>query len=229
VTTPDEIRDAVYARATIGGRLPRGTRPAVLVVDFARGLTDPEFVLGAEMTAAVTATRRVLDAAREARHLIVFTTLGFEPGLRDAGLLVHKAPACAACVVGSPLIEIDDRLGRRDDELLLVKKTSSALFGSPLPSVLVSNGIDTVVLCGTATSGCVRATAEDLCAYGFPTLVPRECVADRAEAPHEASLYDIDAKYGDVIRLDEALAYLQGAAPERSEVGASRKAAVDGR
>jgi len=224
MTRTDEIRDAVYARGTLGRRLARGSVPAVLVVDFARGLTDPAFVLGAEMGRAVEATRRVLDVARDAGVLVVFTTLGFDPTLCDAGLLVQKTPAAAACVIGSPLIEIDERLGRRGDELLIVKKTSSALFGTPLASVLVANRIDTVLLCGTATSGCVRATAEDLCAYGFPTLVPRECVADRAEGPHESSLYDIDMKFADVIDVDDAISYLRQSAGGRAARG--RAAAV---
>jgi nicotinamidase-related amidase len=93
-----------------------------------------------------------------------------------------------------------------------VKKVASAFFGTNLASVLISQGIDSVILCGATTSGCVRATAVDLLQYGFPTLVPRECVGDRAQAPHEANLFDIQAKYADVVPLEDALAYVESVA-----------------
>jgi nicotinamidase-related amidase len=91
----------------------------------------------------------------------------------------------------------------------VLKKGASAFFGTNLAAILVSQGVDTVVLCGATTSGCVRATAIDLLQHGFPTLVPRECVGDRAQAPHEANLFDIQAKYADVIDLSDALEYLE--------------------
>ena len=98
-----------------------------------------------------------------------------------------------------------------------MKKVASAFFGTNLASVLISQGIDSVILCGATTSGCIRATAIDLLQYGFPTLVPRECVGDRAQAPHEANLFDIQAKYADVVPLEEALAYVESVS---SAVGA---------
>ena len=90
-----------------------------------------------------------------------------------------------------------------------MKKGASAFFGTNLVAILVNAGVDTVVLCGATTSGCVRATAIDLLQNGFPAIVPRECVGDRARAPHEANLFDIQAKYADVVGLDEALAYVE--------------------
>ena len=91
----------------------------------------------------------------------------------------------------------------------MLKKGASAFFGTNLPSILISQGVDSVILCGATTSGCIRATAIDLLQYGYPTLVPRECVADRAQAPHEANLFDIQAKYADVVSLGEALEYVE--------------------
>ena len=93
-----------------------------------------------------------------------------------------------------------------------MKKGASGFFGTNLASILVSQGVDTVILCGATTSGCVRATAVDLLQYGWPTIVPRECVADRAQAPHEANLFDIQAKYADVVPLEDALAYVESVA-----------------
>jgi len=92
---------------------------------------------------------------------------------------------------------------------VIVKKGASAFFGTNVAAILISQGIDSIILCGATTSGCIRATAIDLLQYGYPTLVPRECVGDRAQAPHDANLFDIQAKYADVVSLDEVLAYVE--------------------
>jgi maleamate amidohydrolase len=205
----DAAAQQVYERARLGQSVPRGSRPAVVVIDFSCGFTDPACSLGADLTAEVGATRRVLDAAREKGLPVVFTTIGFEPSGKDGGLWLVKAPALADLELGGHWVDIDPRLGRRDDEPIVVKKGASGFFGTNLASILVSQGVDTVVLCGATTSGCVRATAIDLLQYGWPTLVPRECVGDRAQAPHEANLFDIQAKYADVVPVEEALAYLE--------------------
>ena len=205
----------VYARAGLGARVTLGSRPAVLVIDFSCGFTDPECALGSDLTAEVEATRRLLDAAR-ARHLpVVFTTIGFDASLIDGGLWLQKVPSLADLQLGGKWVEIDPRLGRRDDEAVIVKKGASGFFGTNLASVLLTLGVDSVLLCGATTSGCIRATAIDLLQYGWPTLVPRECVGDRARAPHDANLFDIQAKYADVVPLDEAIAYVESVpAPE---------------
>jgi maleamate amidohydrolase len=205
----DEQTRKTYEEASFGHSLTRGRRPGVLVVDFTRGFTDPESPLGADMTDAVLATRRVLDAARERELPALYTTVAYHPHLKDAGLSMQKTPSIGVLQYGSPWAEVDPRLGVRDDEPVIVKKGPSALFGTNVGSILVTQGVDTVLLCGAVTSGCIRATAVDLFQHGFPTLVPRECVADRAEGPHEANLFDMNAKYADVVSVDEALAYLQ--------------------
>jgi maleamate amidohydrolase len=210
----DSTAREVYERARLGGSLTLGERPAVLVVDFSCGFTDPDCVLGADMTAEVEATKRLLDAARDKGLPVVFTTIGFEPSLKDGALWLQKAPALGDLQLGGHWVEIDPRLERRDDEPILVKKGASGFFGTNLAAILVSQGVDTVILCGATTSGCVRATAIDLLQNGFPTLVPRECVGDRAEAPHEANLFDIQAKYADVVSVEDAIGYLESV-PER--------------
>lgn len=206
----DEAARKTYERAGLGRSVARGERPAVLVVDFSCGFTDPDCPLGADLTPEVEATRRLLDAARQRGVPVVYTTIAFEPSLRDGGLWMQKVPALAALQLGGRWAEIDPRLDRRADETVIVKKGASGFFGTNLASVLVSQQIDTVILCGATTSGCIRATAIDLLQYGWPTLVPRECVGDRAQAPHEANLFDIQAKYADVVSADEAIAYLAG-------------------
>ena len=198
----------VYARAGLGASVTLGTRPCVLVIDFSCGFTDPDCALGSDLTPQVEATRRLLDAAREKGLAVVFTTIGFDASLKDGGLWLQKVPTLGDLQMGGRWVEIDERLGRRDDETVIVKKGASGFFGTNLASVLVSQGVDTVILCGATTSGCVRATAVDLLQYGWPTLVPRECAGDRAQAPHEANLFDINAKYGDVVTRAEAIKYL---------------------
>jgi nicotinamidase-related amidase len=213
----DETRE-IYERARLGQSVPLGARPAILVVDFSRGFTDPESTMGSELTREVEATNRLLAAAREREIPVIFTTIGFEPNLKDGSLWLEKAPGLGELIIGSKWVEIDPRLERRDEETVILKKGASAFFGTNLPSILVSQGVDTIIMCGATTSGCIRATAIDLLQYGYPTLVPRECVGDRAQAPHEANLVDIQAKYADVVSVEDALSYLQSV---KEKAGAS--------
>ena len=204
----DQEAREVYAAAGLGHAVTLGSRPAVLVVDFSCGFTDPECTLGADMSAEVEATRRLLDAGRAKGLPVIFTTIGYEPSLKDGGLWLQKVPSLGDLQIGGRWVEIDPRLEPREDETIVLKKGASAFFGTNLPAILVSQGVDSVILCGATTSGCIRATAIDLLQYGYPTLVPRECVADRAQAPHEANLFDINAKYADVVPLDDVLEYV---------------------
>jgi maleamate amidohydrolase len=206
--TDAEARE-IYARARLGGSVTLGKRPGVLVVDFSCGFTDPECTLGADMTSEVEATKRLLDAARDKGLPVIFMTIGFEPSLKDGGLWMQKVPSLADLLLGGRWVEIDPRLEVRQDEVVIVKKGASAFFGTNLVTVLNTEGVDTVILCGATTSGCVRATAIDLLQNGWPAIVPRECVGDRAQAPHEANLFDINAKYADVVSLEDALAYVE--------------------
>ena len=209
----------IYERARLGQSVTLGSRPAVLVVDFSRGFTDPECTMGSDLTEEVEATTRVLAAAREKGLPIIFTTIGFEANLKDGSLWLQKAPGLAELQVGGKWVEIDPRLERGEDEVVILKKGASAFFGTNLPSILVSQNVDTIVLCGATTSGCIRATAVDLLQYGYPTLVPRECVGDRAQAPHEANLVDIQAKYADVVSVGDATSYLESV---EGKVGVSK-------
>ena len=204
----DETQE-IYERARLGQSVTLGENPAVLVVDFSRGFTDPECTMGSDLTQEVEATNHLLAAAREREIPIIFTTIGFEPNLKDGSLWLEKAPGLGDLIVGGKWVEIDPRLERREEETVILKKGASAFFGTNLPSILVSQGVDTIVLCGATTSGCIRATAIDLLQYGYPTLVPRECVGDRAQGPHEANLVDIQAKYADVVPEEDALSYLE--------------------
>jgi nicotinamidase-related amidase len=195
--------------AALGGALPRGGRPVVLVVDLTTGFTDPRCGLGAELGEEVLSTRLLLDAAREHGAPVIFTAVRFAPGLEDAGLWVRKLPGLAELREDGPWAELDERLARRTAEPIVVKKGASALFGTNLVALLQTRRADTVVLAGATTSGCVRATAVDLLQWGFPCLVARECVGDRDAEAHHAALRDMQAKYADVLPLAEVLDYLR--------------------
>ena len=197
-----------YQRKGLGESVGFGQRPAIVVVDFIKSFTDPASPVGSNLDAEVAATARLLALSRRKRLPTVFTTVAYDPNLREAGVFVRKLPALKLLVRGSEAVEVDPRLGMLRDEHLIVKSYASAFFGTALGSLLVSQSVDTVIVTGCTTSGCVRATAVDAMQHGFRTIVPRQCVGDRAEKPHEANLFDINAKYGDVVDLDLVLDYL---------------------
>jgi len=196
---------AAYAGKGLGGRLRLGVRPAVVVVDLINGFTDEAFPAGSNLDDAVLATSSLLAAAREARCPVVFTTIAFSEAMLADNVWLKKMPAMKGLLDGSRWVDVDPRLGRREDEVVIVKRAASSFTGTDLNSFLTAKGVDSVIICGATTSGCVRATAVDACMLGWPAFVVRDCVGDRAVEPHEASLFDIDAKYGDVLSLDDAL------------------------
>ena len=203
----------VYEERGFGGRQGAGTKPAVVVVDFIEGFTNPESRLACDADAAVEATARLLDAARAASVPVLFTTVCYtDDDLERAAMFVAKAPALATLRPSSPWVEVDARLQRRPHEPVLVKLFASAFFGTELDEQLRAAGCDTVIVTGASTSGCVRATAVDALQHGYRVLVPRDAVGDRNEAAHEANLYDIDTKYGDVVTTDEVLDAIEAGA-----------------
>jgi maleamate amidohydrolase len=200
---------ALYDRRGFKHRVGFGRRPAVIVVDLMRGFTDPACPLGSDLDGVVRATRRILAIARQRRVPILFTAIEYAEGLADAGLWPRKIPALTTLAQGSPWTELDARLKRRPTEPVVWKKYASAFFGTDLASRLICLRIDTLVLVGATTSGCIRATAIDGIQYGYRVVIPREGVGDRAHLPHEVNLFDIDGKYGDVTSLGAVLRHLR--------------------
>ncbi len=187
-----------------------GRRPALVVVDINNGFTDPASPLVCELDETVEAIRRLLDAFRRAELPVVFTPVSYGPGDRVAAkAFIDKVPALLTLEAGTRWVEIDERIAPLPGEPVLNKLFASAFWGTPLASLLASAGCDSVVVTGASTSGCVRATAVDALQHGYRPVVPREAVGDRNPAAHEASLYDIDLKYGDVVSLEECLASLE--------------------
>jgi len=187
-----------------------GERPALVVVDLNNGFTDPASPLVCDLDGPVEAVGRLLDAARRCGAPVVYTTVSYGAGDRvTAQTFIAKVPVLLTLEAGSRWTEIDDRIAPRPDEPVLNKLFASSFFGTALGSLLASHGCDSLIVTGASTSGCVRATVVDALQYGYRPIVPREAVGDRDPAAHEASLHDIDLKYGDVVSLDECLAALE--------------------
>jgi maleamate amidohydrolase len=191
------------------GRVGWGAHPAVVVIDLVRAYTEPDgpFALP-EAGGAVDATARLVGAAREKGVPVYWTVVRYAPGLADGGLFVRKVPALACFAEDASGTWGDLALEPRAGEVVVVKQYASAFFGTSLAPTLHAAGVDTVVLAGVSTSGCVRATAMDALNSGFRPQVVREACADRTPALHDNNLADVDAKYGDVIDLADALARL---------------------
>lgn len=192
-----------YRTSGFAGRLGFGRRAALVVVDVVRAYLEPSSPLYAGVETARDGVVRVLGAARAARAPVAFTVVRYRPGSGDGGHFVRKIPSLGVLEEGSPLGALDPR----HDELVVVKQYASAFFGTSLASSLVADGVDTVVVTGFTTSGCVRATAVDALQHGFRPIVVREAVGDRDPRPHEANLFDLEAKYADVCREDEVTAW----------------------
>jgi nicotinamidase-related amidase len=189
-----------------------GARPALVVVDVNVGFTDPASPLVCDLDDVVEAIGRLLAGFREASLPVAFTTVAYdEAAKRAAAAFIEKVPALLALEAGSRWVEIDPRLQPRPDEPVFTKLWASAFFGTAFASFLAASRADSVVVTGASTSGCIRATAVDALQHGYPATVPREAVGDRNPAAHEANLYDIEAKYGDVVSVDDVLAALPAA------------------
>jgi maleamate amidohydrolase len=205
-----DARD-VYGERGFGGRQGAGRRPALVVIDLNYAFTDPSSPLHCDTDQAVAATARLLEASRAGDRPVAFTTIEYDEGAkRVAQGFIAKAPALTMMTPGSRWAQIDERIAPREGEPVLVKLFASGFFGTALQPMLTAAGCDTLVVTGASTSGCVRATVVDGLQHGLNVLVPREAVADRAPSAHEASLTDIDAKYGDVVSVDEAIEVLHG-------------------
>jgi nicotinamidase-related amidase len=207
----------VSRHAGFHGRAGFGERPALVVVDLNLGFTDRESPLACDLDGVVDAVAELLDEARRAGLPVVYTTVAYDEGARrSAAAFIDKVPALLTLEAGSRWVEIDPRVAPRPGEPVLTKLFASAFFGTTLATLLASSGCDGLVVTGASTSGCVRATVVDSLQHGYRPAVPREAVGDRNPAAHEANLYDIDAKYGDVVSLAETVARFEELVAVRS-------------
>jgi maleamate amidohydrolase len=203
--------DAEFFRQRgFGLKIGFGERPALLVVDMLKAFTNPQMMLGANLDKEIEAIKPLLAIARERDIPIIFSTVIYnDADLKDAGIWALKQKGVVTLKGDSDGVEIDPRLGFRATDSLLVKKYASCFFGTDLVPRLLSRRVDTLIIVGCTTSGCVRATAVDAVQTGLRPMVVREAVGDRSAAAHEQSLFDLNAKYADVVSLDETLLYLR--------------------
>jgi len=199
-----------YRRGGFTNRLGFGNQPALLVVDFVQAYLRPESPLFAGVEDARAVAARLLETARQAGIPVLHTNVAYTPGGADGGVFFRKVKALALFERGAPggYGNFAEGLAPRDGEIVITKQYASAFFGTSLAATLTSLHIDTLLICGVSTSGCIRATAVDACQNGFIPIVVREAVGDRHPDVHEVNLFDIDAKYGDVISMAEAQSYL---------------------
>lgn len=205
----DEAGLAANYAGAFDGKLPFGARPALLLVDFVMVYLDKSSPLYAGVEDALASAGRLAAAARAGGVPVIFTNVAYAPGGRDGGIFYRKVPALRLLESGSPLGAFPPGLQPQSGEVVVTKQYASAFFGTPLAPMLTAQGIDTVVIGGLSTSGCVRATALDACQNGFLPFVVRDACGDRHPGPHEANLFDLQAKYAEVIGEAEAIAHLQ--------------------
>ncbi len=203
------MSDVPFAEGFAGSLSP-GARPAVLVVDMMRAYFEPGSPFCLPDDRCVHAAAEVLTAARASGVPVLHTLVRYGPDGVDGGVFVQKVPALRLLIGESPLGEPMPPVAPLPDEQVVVKQYASAFFGTSLASTLQSLRVDTLVILGVSTSGCIRATAVDALQHGFVPLVVREAVGDREPAVHEASLYDLQAKYAEVVPLTDTTAYLSG-------------------
>ena len=199
-----------FRQRGFGLRIGFGERPALLVIDMVKAFTDPAMMLGADLDAQVAAISPLLGVAHERGIPVIFSTVMYhEADFRDAGIWALKQKGVATLKAGTEAVEVDPRLDMQPGDSLLVKKYASCFFGTDLVPRLLSRRVDTLIIVGCTTSGCVRATAVDAVQTGLRPMVVREAVGDRSAAAHEQSLFDLNAKYADVVSLEETLQYMR--------------------
>jgi maleamate amidohydrolase len=211
-----ETLDQNYARAGYHTRQVWGKRPVLLLVDFAQAYFDQTSPLygGKGCKTALSNAQKLLFAARSTKTPVIFTEVRYIKGGVDGGIFFRKAPPLKVLERGNPLGDLNPELARNPDEIMVTKQYPSAFFGTSLAATLTAMGADTVILSGLTTSGCVRATCVDSMSNGFITLVVGDACGDRADGPHQSNLFDMSAKYADLITTTEAETYLNSTQQE---------------
>jgi maleamate amidohydrolase len=199
-----------FRQRGFGIKIGFGERPALMIIDMIKGFTDPTMPLGAPLESQIEAQLPLLEVAHERDIPVIFSTVIYEEeDIKDAGVWALKQRGARTLTAGSEAVKIDPRFALQPKDIVLMKKYASCFYGTDLVARLNSRRIDTLIITGCTTSGCVRATAVDAVQNGFRPMVVREAVGDRSAAAHDQSLFDLNAKYADVVSLDETLQYLK--------------------
>lgn len=195
-----------YRRA-YGNRIGFGKKPALILIDFVEAYFDPDCELYAGVEDTLASALRIRDNARENGIPVIYTNVVYQAGGIDGGRFFQKARPLRNFIAGNPMGAWPKGLTVGDNELVVSKQYPSAFFGTSLASTLTTLGVDTLVHTGLTTSGCVRATCVDCCSHGFIPIIAHEAVGDRHSAPHEANLFDMNAKYADVVSEQDVIEY----------------------
>jgi len=195
-------------RGAFDGSLGFGEAPALILVDFVEAYFDKESPLYASVDDALSSALRIRDQARAANIPVIYSKVVYQDGGADGGVFYRKVPALEVFVAGNPLGAWPAGLEPADDELVITKQYPSAFFGTLLAATLTASDIDTLIITGLTTSGCIRATCVDAMSYGFAPMVVADACGDRHDAPHDANLFDMNAKYADVVDEAAVMAYL---------------------
>ena len=209
--------DAVYDRQNFGNSVGFGCRPALLIVDFQVGFADPDVFGGGNVRDAVSATRPLLEGMREIGAPVAYTRAVFDAEAEDGGTFAMKVPGLYQLADEAPISQVVPELAPMAGDLVLRKVGPSAFFSTPLMSWLAKRSVDTLIVTGATTSGCVRASVIDSISYNYRTAVVTDCCGDRALDPHEANLFDMGQKYADLMTADEAIAQARATVARNQE------------
>ena len=200
----------LYDKMSFANRAGFGSSPALIVIDFQKGLTEPDMPFYGWHDDQIASTNRISSVIREKGYPVIFTTVAYTEAeiVNDCYAFMWKIPSLYKIRVGSHMAEIDDRLDPQRDEFILVKKFQSAFIGTPLQTILTGLGVDTLIVAGCATSGCVRGTVTDATALGYRVILAEEAIGDFTSEVHERNMFDMDAKNGDVVETASILEYL---------------------
>lgn len=201
----------MFAKSKMGGKVGFGKKPAILVIDMTYGFVDDSYPLGCSKMGwpAIHAVKKLLDKGREVGIPIFFTKVAHRKTITERGRWKHETPLETG-VFDPKEHQIVEEIQPQSDEVIITKIFPSGFFGTNLSSMLIFHNIDTVIVTGLVTSGCVRATVVDAFSYNFIVIVPEECVGDRGVVSHKVSLFDMHMKYADVVPLSEVISYIEG-------------------
>ena len=202
----------IYRRQGFAHEVGFGQTPALLIIDFTYGFTDADPFGGGNIGAAIERTQVLLEHARTVGMPIAFTRVVYADDGSDVGTFCLKVPALKTLTETAQASQIVAALSPRAGEHIVRKTQASAFFGTGLAPWLTMRGVDTLLVTGCTTSGCVRASVIDSCSHNFRTIVVSDCVGDRAHGPHEANLFDMEQKYADVAASERVMQRLRKAA-----------------
>lgn len=202
--------EVFFKERGFGKALGFGKKPALVVVDMIKGFTNPDMPMGSNLTNQIRNTNKLIDTMHAMNFPVYFTTISYDDdGLADSGIWYEKMEGLKTLKSGTEAVEVDSELNMRTGDGLIIKKYASAFFGTDLIARLNANNVDTLIIVGCTTCGCIRATAVDALQLGYRPIVVEDAVGDRSQASHEQSLFDMQQKYADVLMMEEVLKQLE--------------------